>query len=492
MFWVVSIWSMLVAVSLTLAAISVLVWFFDRRNLSNLLFAIIAGSVAAMAVTELGMMRSQTPADYAFWVRWCHVPIFLIIVGMVAFVRVHLGTGRPWLAWIIIVVRCVVLAANFFLYPNFNWEEIISLQRIPFLGEDVAIIGQATVRSWQWLPTLSVLLYSGFVIDAAVTLWRKGNREERRRVAVVGGAMMSFVIISMVLSQLVVWGLAHLPILITPSFVILMAAMSFELCREILRANSVAAELRDASETMSLAAGIAQLALWRWDVARDSLWLSPLGRRFFGLSEAEPLGLQRFLETLHPEDQDRSRRAIEEALRGDGSFNAEYRVVRPNGATHWIEAVGKVEFSGGRQPIRMLGVSADVTLRRQLEGRFRIAVEASPNGMVLANAQGRILLANAGAAEKFGYDRAELPGQSIEILVPDRLREDYAIFWATTQSSPVSGQRTAGRRELLGRRKDGSEFPVELGLNRVESAEGTLVLAVIVDISSRRKAEMET
>jgi len=482
---------MIVSVSLTLTAITVLVWLSDRKNLSNLLFAIIATSVAAMAVTEFGMMRSETPADYAFWVRWCHVPIFLIITGMVLFVRVHLGTGRLWLAWTIIAIRCVVLTGNFCVYPNFNWGEIDSLRRIPFLGEEVAIIGHATVRSWQWLPTLSVLLYTGFVLDAAITLWRKGGAEERRRVVVVGGGMLSFVVISMVLSQMVVWGLAHLPILITPSFVILLAAMSFELCRDILRSNRMATDLRDASETMNLAAGVAQLALWRWDVLRDSIWLSPVGRRFFGVEEKEPLSFQRFLAALHPEDQASTQRAMEKALQGDGAFIAQHRIVRADGSTRWIEALGKVEFTGARQPVRMVGVSADVTVRRQLEGRFRIAVEASPTGMVLSDAQGKILLVNARLAENFGYERSELPGQSLEIFVPERFHEEYAIYWATAHSLPAD-QPGAGRRELHARRKDGSEFPVEVGLNRVESAEGTLVLAVIVDISARRQAEMET
>src|SRR6478735_4212068 len=119
MHWVVPVWSMIVSVSLILAAISGLVWLFDRRSLSNLLFSIVAGSVALMAITELGMMHSKTPAEYGFWTRWCHVPIFFIIVGTVLFVRVQFGTGRPWLAWTIIAIRTVVLIGNFLVYPNF-------------------------------------------------------------------------------------------------------------------------------------------------------------------------------------------------------------------------------------------------------------------------------------------------------------------------------------------------------------------------------------
>jgi PAS domain S-box-containing protein len=491
MHWVVPIWSMLVSVSLILATISGLVWLFDRKNVSNLLFAIIAASVAVMAVTELGMMYAGSPAEYARWVRSCHVPIFCIIVGMVLFIRVHFGTGRAWLAWTIILIRCVVLAGNFLVHPNFNWQEISSLQRIEFLGEEVTVIGHAVVRSWQWLPTTSVLLYAGFVFDASLASWRRGGPEEKRRALVVGGGLMSFVIISMLLSQLVVWGIVHLPVLITPAFVLLMAAMGFELCRDVLRANRMAAELRDASETMNLASGIAQLALWRWDVVKDSVWVSPLGRRFFGLNETEPFNFQRFLEILHPEDREPVRDHVKAALQGGGAFNSHYRIIRPDGTTHWIEALGKVEFDSARRPTRMLGVSADVTQRRQLEGHFRLAVEASPNGMVLTNAQGRIILANARAATKFGYEPAELPGQPLEILLPDRFR-DGPLGLRAALHAPATHRSVGMGTELFARRKDGGEFPVEITLNPVESAEGTLVLAVIVDISARRDAEMET
>ena len=482
---------MIIAVSLTLAGINFLVWIFDRKNLSSLLFAITATAVPLLAVTELGMMYSTTPAQYGEWVRWCHPPLFCTMVGMVLFVQVHLGTGRPWLARTIIAIRCVVLAANFLVSPNFNWQEIISLQHVSFLGEEVSVIGRAVVRSWQWLPTSSVILYTVFVLDASLTAWRRGGAEERRRVVVVGGGMMSFVVLSMLLSQLVIWGVVRIPILITPSFLLLIAAMGFELCRDVLRANRLAEELRDASETMSLAASTAQLALWRWDIVQDSVWVSPQGRRFFGLDQTEPFTLLRFFEALHAEDREKTRHAVETALRGDGTFNADYRIILPDGSTHWVEARGKVEFNGNRKPVRMLGVSADVTQRRQLQDRFRLAVEASPNGVVLADRRGHILLANARFAVMFGYEREALPGQPLEILVPERFRADYAAYRSAFQAAPIARAMGTGY-ELLARRQDDSEFPVEIGLNPVESGDGLLLLIVVADISARRQAEAET
>jgi two-component system, LuxR family, sensor kinase FixL len=111
--------------------------------------------------------------------------------------------------------------------------------------------------------------------------------------------------------------------------------------------------------------------------------------------------------------------------------------------------------------------------------------------VILADAHGKILLANERVVAKFGYDRAELPGLLVETLVPESLRSDHGVHRTDFQAKPTTRAIGTGH-ELLARRKDGSEFPVEIGLNQVESAEGLLVLVVIVDISARRQAESET
>src|SRR5215218_7361937 len=107
------LWSMAAAAALTLAAVHLLVWAFDRTARANLMFSIIALAVAGMAPTELGMMYATSPQEHGLWVRWFHLPLFLAIVGMVLFVRVHLGTGRAWLGWTVIGMRSIVLVGNF-------------------------------------------------------------------------------------------------------------------------------------------------------------------------------------------------------------------------------------------------------------------------------------------------------------------------------------------------------------------------------------------
>lgn len=132
----------------------------------------------------------------------------------------------------------------------------------------------------------------------------------------------------------------------------------------------------------------------------------------------------------------------------------------------------------------------NIALQKQMQDRFRLSVEASPNGVVLANAEGCILLVNGRAAQMFGYPREEIVGLGIESLVPERFRGAHASLRSGFHAAPTARAMGAGR-ELFARRKDGSEFPVEIGINPVDSAEGTLVLSIIVDISSRRQSEAE-
>jgi len=121
---------------------------------------------------------------------------------------------------------------------------------------------------------------------------------------------------------------------------------------------------------------------------------------------------------------------------------------------------------------------------RQSEERFRRVVEAAPNAMVMINAAGRIEMVNAQAERVFGYARAEMLGQPVELLVPARARGHHPALRDFFFGSPQTRPMGAGR-DLFGLRKDGSEFPVEIGLNPIGTEDGAMVLSAIVDISER-------
>jgi PAS domain S-box-containing protein len=141
------------------------------------------------------------------------------------------------------------------------------------------------------------------------------------------------------------------------------------------------------------------------------------------------------------------------------------------------------------------GVSVDITERKMVEQalskseeRFRLVVESVANAIVMVGPVGRIEMVNIQAERIFGYSRTELLGRPVEILLPERYRLHHPglrqAFFADPQARPMG----AGR-ELYARRKDGSEFAVEIGLSPIETDDGKMVLAAIVDITERKHAE---
>ncbi len=137
-----------------------------------------------------------------------------------------------------------------------------------------------------------------------------------------------------------------------------------------------------------------------------------------------------------------------------------------------------------------VAIVLDITERRQAEERFRLVVESSPASMVMVDQEGRIKLVNSQAEKSFGYDRAELIGKKVEILVPERFREKHIEYRKSFLLNPTARAMGEGR-ELYALRKDGTEFPVEIGLSAIRSIEGPMILSSIIDISKRKLAEEE-
>ena len=125
----------------------------------------------------------------------------------------------------------------------------------------------------------------------------------------------------------------------------------------------------------------------------------------------------------------------------------------------------------------------------QMESRYRGLLEAAPDAMVVVNADGEIVLLNVQAEKRFGYRRDELLGQQVKRIIPEGFAERLIADGTRTAAAALAQQIGTGI-ELSGRRKDGSEFPIEIMLSPLESAEGILVTAAIRDISIRKAVEL--
>jgi len=260
--------------------------------------------------------------------------------------------------------------------------------------------------------------------------------------------------------------------------------------RDITERKTAEEELRETQQRMELAASAAKLGMWMWDIVHDEIWLMDKGRGLFGFGASEKLDFDRFRRVLHPEDRESVLSAVENSLRTGAEYECEYRVVLPNGQIRWLAARGHVEFNADGQPARMHGVALDITRRKEAEEQFRLVLDAAPNAMIMVNKDGQIILINKRVESLFGYTRDELIGQTIEILVPERFRSQHTEY-RDGYFCDAKGRPMGAGRDLYGRRKDGSEVPVEIGLNPVHTSEGLSVLTSIVDISERKQAELE-
>jgi len=142
------------------------------------------------------------------------------------------------------------------------------------------------------------------------------------------------------------------------------------------------------------------------------------------------------------------------------------------------------------QGIWVLSAIVDITERKRAEEMFRLVVEAAPSAIVVADSLGKIVLVNNQTEKLFGYRREELIGQEVDILVPLRYRGKHPASRVEFMHEPRARAMGAGR-DLWGLRKDGSEFPVEIGLNPIRTEHGTWVLSAIVDITERKRTEDE-
>jgi len=144
-----------------------------------------------------------------------------------------------------------------------------------------------------------------------------------------------------------------------------------------------------------------------------------------------------------------------------------------------------------RLPVAIRRALKEKELREQhklAEELFRRAVEASPSGILMTDKSGLIILANAKTERLFGYKCEEMLGQSIEMLVPGRVREVHREHRAAYQDTPA--KRELGHsRDLACLHKDGNEFPAEIGLNPVQTSIGLQTLIAVVDITARKEAE---
>lgn len=260
----------------------------------------------------------------------------------------------------------------------------------------------------------------------------------------------------------------------------------------------------------------------------SDLYVSPQIERLLGFTRAEWLeDPVRWYRQLHEDDRARWNVDFAEVVTSARAFEGVYRFRAKNGRVVWVQGAVNFIRDEADRPRFLQGIAFDITEikdseektrqaervlreakanlereveqrtrelqrelteRRKAEERFRMAVEASPSAMMVADQAGTILLVNRQLEELLHYDSGELIGMQVEALVPERYRGQHAILRRNYHCAPTT-RRVGQGRDLFGVCKDGREVPIEIGLTPVHAADGWIVIGAIVDITQRLEKE---
>jgi PAS domain S-box-containing protein len=230
-------------------------------------------------------------------------------------------------------------------------------------GGDIISVPVGIPNPWGLLSQITLLLLLIFSIDATITVWR---RRDRRRALLVGGSMVFGAILAWHV-PMVIWGIIEAPFFLAFTYTGVVAAMGYELSRDMARAARLTCELEVSEKRFSLAADSSNVGMWEWDLEKDEIWVSPTRRAQLGFPASGRITFDELISRWHEGDRDKARQAVNEAIQHGKDYEAEFRVVRADGSMQWVSARGRVQVDEHGKPKRLTGISLDITARKEAE-----------------------------------------------------------------------------------------------------------------------------
>jgi PAS domain S-box-containing protein len=253
--------------------------------------------------------------------------------------------------------------------------------------------------------------------------------------------------------------------------------------------------LREGEERFrNLANNISQLA-WMADEKGAIFWYNQRWFDYSGTTLEEMAGWG-WQKVQHPDHVQRVVDKISRCFQNGEVWEDTFPLRGRDGNYRWFLSQAVPIRDSERKVLRWFGTNTDISVLQeaerhlaQMESRYRGLLEAAPDAIVVVNQAGKIVLLNVQAEKQFGYTRDELIGQEVTNIIPEGFAERL-IADGTRSATEAVAQQIGTGIELSGRRKDGSEFPIEIMLSPLESAEGVLVTTAIRDITERRRSEV--
>jgi PAS domain S-box-containing protein len=261
------------------------------------------------------------------------------------------------------------------------------------------------------------------------------------------------------------------------------AARTWE-ASERARAESA---LREQDKRLRLALEASAGGLWSWDIATNRVYWDERFRALYGFTADEPARSDKWLARVHEEDRPRMLAARLEKLSSatESSWEFVFRIVTPDGTVRWIQSRGRADHDAGGRVRRLTGLDLDFDRHQRLEEAeraqrdeehdraLRTLLETATQGIVSVDADGVIVSANHAFETVFGWPPGELIGQQADRMMPQAF---------------LAGLAAQGSHEVIGVRRDGSSFPIELTVNRVPTPAGGRAFVFVTDITERQRA----
>jgi PAS domain S-box-containing protein len=251
---------------------------------------------------------------------------------------------------------------------------------------------------------------------------------------------------------------------------------------ERTRADAV---LREQKTRLKLALKASAGGSWTWDLRRNEAHWDDAFRTQFGFTSDEPARFEAWFSRVHVDDRAWLRQTFDAVLQSQDTWDNTYRILRPDGSERWMQSLGRADRGITGEVTRITGLELDVTERRKAEDALRARrdeeydrtlrtlLETATQGIVAADPEGTLVFANQAVETMFGWTSAELIGRPIEGLIPSILRD---------------GTPAHGGLDLVGTRKNGSAFPIDVTVNHVPTPGGGRIFAFMSDITERQQA----
>jgi PAS domain S-box-containing protein len=248
------------------------------------------------------------------------------------------------------------------------------------------------------------------------------------------------------------------------------------------------AALHDHDQRLQMVLDASAAGSWSRTAGADDVDWDEGFRRLYGFSSTEPGSFEAWIGRVHEEDRPIVLNLLDEDLRPmRDSWDKTFRIVRPDGTVAWIQSVGRIERDEAGGIRRLLGLELDVTRRHEAQNRdLQVLLETATQGILSVDAKGTIVTANRALEAMFGWLPGELIGHPLERLLPSAFRQTH-VQHRTNYFSAPRPRLMGGGLHLVGERKDGSTFPIEVSLNQV----GRYAFAFVTDITERQQRTLE-